>query len=696
MHSKDTAFLSPGRIIFSFLIITLIVITGAYLFYNNIKSETWYIIILTLFVVSLSALILYFFWKAEKAKLDAENYNVLLEKQKMRQRLDIIIQNANDIFILLDENRNITDVNEKAVRTYGYSREEFLKLKADDLRAPAYKNSLPEVFKELLEKNRTLIETYHIRKNGEVFPVEIGNSIIKIDSNKIIQSIIRDITDRKQAEETIHQSQERYKELFESNPNPMWVYNVNTLKFVDVNKMAEFHYGYTKKEFLTMTLKDIRPAEDIKALEQNIKTSGDEVQDSGVWRHKKKNGEIIFVEIKSNSLSLPGYENCRLVLINDVTERIKAKEAVRYAEERFRNALDNMMEGCQIIDFNMKYVYLNDVAAGQGQYGKEKFLGRRMMEMYPGIENTEMFGNLKRCMKERTSLAMENEFQYPNGNKSWFKLRMEPVPEGVFILSEDITNDKKNQEELKLYRKNLEQMVKVRTEQLEVANKELESFSYSVSHDLRAPLRAIDGFSKMLIETYGNKFDETGNRWLDIVRKNTQQMGQLIDDLLQFSRTGRKDVSPVDIDMRSLFYSIYNELTDNISGRKINFVLKEMPIIKADQALIKQVIVNLLSNAIKFTKNKEEAEIEAGSYKDNNDIVFYVKDNGAGFDMGYKDKLFGVFHRLHRMEDFEGTGVGLALVNRIIKKHNGKVWADAKVNEGATFYFSLSGGTNGL
>lgn len=962
--------------------------------FSSIYHEAWIAAILAAFFIAASAVVFYFFWRTQKDKFYRQHYSELLERQKIQSRLDIVIRNANDIFILLDESRNIIDVNETAVRNYGYSREEFLKLKADDLRAPAYKDSLPEFFNRLEKEKKILFETYHIRKNGEIFPVEIGVAVAEYNSGKVIQSIIRDITerknfenrlvkfaqiyavlsninqlivrtkdkskilkeaceiavrdgglrmawigiidgegnlvvqsssgfvadyldnvninlkdsvsssgpcgrcaltgvhqiandiendasmatwrenalknkylssasfpifedsgiiatfnlysdqknyfntenlrlidemasdisfamsficneqkrekaeqeteytmqlfkalfevspvptvlvrlngfsflevsdaftelfgyskeelgkfnfienpiwenskeiklridelarhktirnyefnfrtkaggkgvgllyaeiielhedkfilsksiditDRKKAEEALSQSQKRYKELFESNPNPMWVYETESLKFVDVNKVATLHYGYSKEEFLSMTLRDIRPKEDIRNLEENIRSSTDEVQDSGIWRHKKKNGEIIFVEIKSNALYLKEYGGCRIVLANDVTERVKAREAVQNAEKRFRNTLDNMMEGCQIIGFDWRYLYLNDVAANQGHFPKEHLLGKTITEMYPGIENTSMFESLNQCMKERIPINMENEFAYPEGTKNWFNLRMEPVPEGVFILSEDITRNKLNEEELKKYREQLEQMVATRTEQLEAANKELESFSYSVSHDLRAPLRAIDGFSKMILESYKDKLDSTGVRWLDIVRKNSQQMGQLIDDLLQFSRTGRKEVSPVSIDMNELFASSYNELTVDLQDRKINFSIDELPKIKADYPLIKQVVINLLSNSIKFTRNKETAEIKVGGFNNGVDVVFYVQDNGAGFDMAYKDKLFGVFQRLHRTDEFEGTGVGLALVNRIVAKHYGKVWADSKIGEGAAFYFSL-------
>ena len=231
-----------------------------------------------------------------------------------------------------------------------------------------------------------------------------------------------------------------------------------------------------------------------------------------------------------------------------------------------------------------------------------------------------------------------------------------------------------------------------RTTQLETANKELEAFSYSVSHDLRAPLRAIDGFSRVLLEEYKDKLDDEGKRYLNIVRDNTQKMGQLIEDLLALSRLGRKEMQVSRIDMAKLAKTVFDELKDANPGRNIQLEIKTLPPANGDQAMIHQVFVNLISNAIKFTKFKENAIIEIGSIARMNENVYYVKDNGVGFDMQYLNKLFGVFQRLHSAEDFDGTGVGLAIVQRIIHRHGGKVWAEGKVNEGATFYFNLSEG----
>jgi len=266
---------------------------------------------------------------------------------------------------------------------------------------------------------------------------------------------------------------------------------------------------------------------------------------------------------------------------------------------------------------------------------------------------------------------------------------------GVFAAARDVTELRQAQRELHRSYEELERRVeertadlKVRTEQLEAANKELESFSYSISHDLRAPLRAIDGYARMLLKKHGDSFDEESARRFNTIRSNAQMMGQLIDDLLSFSRLSRARLSLADLDMSGLIAEVWAELTEN-SERRPDFVFNGIPSCLGDRTLIRQVLSNLLSNAVKFSSKNDRARIEMGSRRQGNENVYYVKDNGVGFDMQYHDKLFGVFQRLHGADEFEGTGVGLAIVQRIVHRHGGRVWAEAKENEGATFYFSL-------
>jgi signal transduction histidine kinase len=246
-------------------------------------------------------------------------------------------------------------------------------------------------------------------------------------------------------------------------------------------------------------------------------------------------------------------------------------------------------------------------------------------------------------------------------------------------------------ERVKRQAEELDRRVRERTAELQAANDELEAFSYSVSHDLRAPLRAMDGFTGMLESDHAARLDADGRRLLARVRANSRRMGQLIDDLLAFSRLTRQPLSVRPVALAELTNEVIRELQPDYDGREIDFALGELGLVDADQALLRQALVNLLSNAIKFTRRTDAARVEIGCLAEaqGGDKTFYVKDNGAGFDMRYAEKLFGVFQRLHHVDEYEGTGVGLAIVRRVIQRHGGTVWADAKPGEGATFFFTL-------
>ena len=252
-------------------------------------------------------------------------------------------------------------------------------------------------------------------------------------------------------------------------------------------------------------------------------------------------------------------------------------------------------------------------------------------------------------------------------------------------LKKEIAERKRAEERVQELNRELEQRLK----EIRAVNKELEAFSYSVSHDLRTPLRAIDGFSQILLEDYRDRLDSEGKRVLNVIRDNTGRMAQLISDLLAFSRLGRAKVKKSKINMEKLARDIFQKLMRVSPERKLKMKMNAFPPADGDEAMIREVLVNLFSNAIKFSRKEESPLIEVGGELKGNENIYYVKDNGVGFDMRYRDKLFGVFQRLHGQEEFEGTGVGLALVQRVIHRHEGRVWAEGKVNEGATFYFTL-------
>jgi signal transduction histidine kinase len=243
--------------------------------------------------------------------------------------------------------------------------------------------------------------------------------------------------------------------------------------------------------------------------------------------------------------------------------------------------------------------------------------------------------------------------------------------------------------EISTFNQKLEETIAQRTADLEIANKELEAFSYSVSHDLRAPLRSINGFARIMEEDYGNALDDEGLATLRTIMRNGERMGRLIDDLLGFSRLGKQSLTKSALDMTAMATEIADELKVEY-GVHHSIHIEPLPTAYGDSSMLRQVMQNLISNALKYSMKKEKAIIEIGSYREDTTTIYFVKDNGAGFDMRYYDKLFGVFQRLHNLTEFEGTGVGLALVQRIINKHGGRIWAEGKPNAGATFYFSLT------
>ncbi len=464
------------------------------------------------------------------------------------------------------------------------------------------------------------------------------------------------------------------------------------------NPGAERMFGYKAEEAIGESILIIFPAdrvdEEIEILQRIAK--GERINHYDTVR-KRKDGSLIDVSVSSSPII---DSSGRIIgvskIVRDLTESnrirnemMRARESLRDAQDRYRAALDHLLEGYQIIGFDWRYVYVNDAAAAQGKMRKEELLGRTMTEIYPGIENTEMFSALRRCIEGRLPSKMENFFVFPDGSSGWYNLIMEPVPEGAFILSVDITQEKKDAQELAKHREHLEELVRERTAELAEANKELEAFSYSVSHDLRAPLRHIDGFARLLSNRVNSLLDGESKRYLQTIVSSSRQMGTLIDGLLEFSKTGRTEIAKSRVAVRVLVDRAIVDLGKETEGRIIDWEIGPLPEVEADYQMLYLAILNLLSNAVKYTGGRERAMIEVNHKREGKEDIFRISDNGVGFEMKYGDKLFGVFQRLHSFEEFEGTGIGLANVRRIISRHGGRTWAEGKVDEGATFYFSL-------
>jgi light-regulated signal transduction histidine kinase (bacteriophytochrome) len=283
-----------------------------------------------------------------------------------------------------------------------------------------------------------------------------------------------------------------------------------------------------------------------------------------------------------------------------------------------------------------------------------------------------------------------NRYRCKDGSYRWIEWRSKPYQNDlIYAAARDITERKHSEEEIYELNATLEQHVEERTAQLVAANQELESFAYSVSHDLRAPLRSIDGFSHGLQENYFDQLDETGKDYLKRIRNSTKRMADLIDDMLRLSRISRSEMSVSQVDLCELVRTSVETLQTTQPERHVEIIMPEKLMARADSSLMGIAIDNLIRNAWKFTNKCPEARIELGTVKQKGRVVFFIRDNGAGFDMTYVDKLFKSFERLHSPREYEGTGIGLAIVKRIIQRHGGQVWAEAEVDRGATFYFTL-------
>ncbi|MBS1510962.1 MAG: PAS domain S-box protein [Bacteroidetes bacterium] len=637
----------------------------------------------------------------------------ITEQKKLTEQLSHLakmVEISSDAIVSMNTNLRIISWNKGAKELFGYEAAEVMGHTGIELGLSQYSEAeVDSVLQDLIKAGSWYAEMELVHKNGMRFFGSVSGNCIKNNEGTITSFffIVKDITIRKQLEgqlrkyneeleqkvqertEEIKNNEIRYQYLFDNNPLPMWVVDVDTYRFLDVNTMASVKYGYSKEEFLTLTTIDIRPEEEKEKYLKDIRIITDNIKQHyrGVWKHMKKDGSIIYVEIFAHRIQWKG-KMANLILSNDITLRKLAEDKLIASEEQYRNTLDHMLEGAQIIGFDWRYKYINDAASQQGKSNKEDLLGYTMMEKYPGIENTELFSIFRKCMKEKISRHIENEFKFPDGSSGWFELSIQPVPEGIFILSMDVTERKLAEESIIKMNAQLEERVLKRTEELKKANEELEAFSYSVSHDLRAPLRAIIGFSTILEEDYGKELDGDAQRIINVIRNNTAKMGHLIDDLLTFSRMGRHEINRTTVNTGNLVKEVIEEMAMKDKD-KVHWQIHELPVVKADNSTMKQVWVNLISNAVKYSGKQEAPLVEIGAQKNNGHTVFFVKDNGVGFDEKYKNKLFRVFQRLHGADEFEGTGIGLAIVEKIISKHGGKVWAEAVVNKGASFYFSL-------
>ena len=389
-------------------------------------------------------------------------------------------------------------------------------------------------------------------------------------------------------------------------------------------------------------------------------------------------------------------EVTRLVgTVQDITERKQAESELAEQRNLLRTLIDNLPDYVYTKDTAGRYVICNAAhVRGRGGLSERDFSGRTVFDFFPRELAQRYHDDDQKVLASGQPLHDQEE---PLANDVERVLLTTKLPlrdtegrvTGLIGISRDITERKQAEAAIQKLNEELERRVAQRTAQLEEANRELEAFSYSISHDLRAPLRAIDGFAQIIREDYVPCLDDEGLRLFQIISQNSKKMGQLIDDMLAFAKLSQQEIRATEVDMNALTRSVLHDLALLEAGRPREIILPALPPVRGDEAMLRQVWANLLANALKFSRAAAAPRLEIGATSLGREIVYFVRDNGAGFDMRVASRLFQVFQRLHPQEQFEGTGVGLAIVQRIVARHGGRVWAEAKANEGATFYFAL-------
>ncbi len=628
--------------------------------------------------------------KAEKVLRQMELRNKLLAD---------ILENASQPFGIGLPDGRLGIVNKAFCDLTGYTEEELKTMDwAKLLTPPEYNAMESEKLAELVKTGQPVrYQKEYIRKDNSRVPIELLVHLVRGEDGEAeyYYSFLTDITDRQKAEKALKESEEKYRKLVINIPDEVWFTDTNknfTLVNPEILDEEEDDVADIAAEAIANRLEvyrtdgSLRPMEEsppLRALRGEYLRNQEEMTKTPV-KGELRYRQVSAAPVKDNNGNIIG----SVSVLRDVTDQRKAEEENQISLNRFYSVLSEMPMGILLVIEEGLIEFANQSFCDIYNIKESPLYLRNLtsLEVIEKIQNAYM--NPEKSVARIMEILAQGEpvkgedIQMIGGRtvlRDFVPLRMGGNKQGRLWIHRDITERKKAEEELRK-----------RTAELEASNKELEAFSYSVSHDLRAPLRSIAGFSNALLEDYAEKLDEEGKQYLQKIETSSELMGQLMDDLLKLSRVTRSELNFGKVNLSDIAQSVVNELQQAEPKRKIKMSITPDMMVYGDRNLLSLVLQNLLSNAWKFTGKTVEPRIEMGTIEHNGKQTYFVSDNGSGFDMAYTNKLFQPFQRLHKASEFAGTGIGLATVQRIIRRHGGEIWAEGKVGEGATFYFTLS------
>ena len=606
------------------------------------------------------------------------------------QRYRLIVETAQEGIVASNVDFRITYVNRRFADMLGYSPEEMIGRQESDFMPEAEWEDHERQMNNRGGGENNVYERRYLRKDGSVVSTTVSATALLGEKGTFSGSfgMITDNTERIQSEERLRMQ----SAALEAVAHGVVITDHNGI-ITWVNPAFTALTGYTLEDALRNPMHLLSSGQQDPRFYSRL---WETILEGNVWRgeliNKRKDGTLyvdrqVITPLRDNNGNVTSF----IAIKEDMTEHRRAIEALQQSEERFAKAFRASPIAKGIIRArDTCFIDINDAFLNLFGYVRDEVIGHTPIELVI-YDNPDMLRTLlqgHRSVRNCEARGRTKARDLVNLVVSTEAITLDSEPHILTSLF-DITARNRAEEEVRRLNASLELRVLERTTELQDAVTQMESFSYTVSHDLRAPLRAIEGYARIVCDEQSGKLDESGKDLLDKIRKNAVRMAELIDDLLAFSRLSRAEISKTGIDMKKLFSDAVSLIREENKGRKINVTIAELHQAYGDLTLLRQVAVNLVSNAFKFTLQVDDAWIDIGSYEEGSSCVYFVKDNGKGFDMQYAAKLFGVFQRLHGAHEFEGTGVGLAIVRRIVQRHAGRVWAEGAPEKGATFFFAL-------